>query len=190
MFQMQEEEAFLKLCQSSGKKPGGGVSNPKCFSRKDVHEVEKSKFENDTDIMEYKQIQFSTPVFNSKINSHNSHNIMFNEISEPKKLHHVLTEVDLENISSQVRFKLDTRATGNLLPVSVYHALFPDCNMKDLGKIIDKSVQLLIVTKSSIKQFGTVHLRGFHSQCNFLYTCLFSVVPNKCKPILGLPDLM
>ena len=43
-------------------------------------------------------------------------------------------------------FKLDTKASGNLLPVSVYHELFPDCNMKDLGKTIDKSVQLLTVT--------------------------------------------
>ena len=90
----------------------------------------------------------------------------------------------------KVRFKLDTRASGNLLPVSVYHELFPDHNMKDLGKTIDKSVQLLTATKSSIKQLGTVCHRVYHSQCNFPYTCLFFVVPNKCKPILGLPDLM
>ena len=106
-----------------------------------------------------------------------------------KKLHHALTDVCLDNragISSQVRFKLHTGASGNLLPVSVYHELFPDHNMKDLGKTIDKSVQLLPVTKSSIKQLGTVPLGVYHSQCNFPYTCLFFVVPNKCKPILGL----
>ena len=32
--------------------------------------------------------------------------------------------------------------------------------------------------------------RVLHSQCNFPYTCLFFVVPSKCKPVLGLPDLM
>ena len=74
--------------------------------------------------------------------------------------------------------------------MSVYCELFSDCYMKDLGKIIDKSVQLLTAAKSSIKQLGTVHLRVYHFQCNFPYTCLFSVVPNKCEPILGLPDLM
>ena len=61
---------------------------------------------------------------------------MFDEMSESKKLHQALTNVHLENragISSQVRFKLDTETSGNLLPVSVYHELFPDCNMKDLG---------------------------------------------------------
>ena len=54
--------------------------------------------------------------------------------------------------------------------------------MKDLGETIDKSVHLLTAT--------TVHLRVYHSQHNFPYTCLFCVAPNKCKPVLGLPDLM
>ena len=93
-------------------------------------------------------------------------------------------------ISLQVRFKLDTGASGNLLPVSVYHELFPGHNMNNLGKTIEKSVQLLTSTKSSIKQLGTVGLRVYHSQCNFLYNCLFFVLPTKCKPILGLPDVM
>ena len=118
---------------------------------------------------------------------------MFDEMSESKKLHCALTNVCLENtagISSQVRFKLDTRVSGNLLPVSVCCELFPDHSMKDLGKTTDKSVQLLTATKSSIRQLGTTCLRVFHSQCTFLYTCLFFVVPNKCKPILSLPDLI
>ena len=79
---------------------------------------------------------------------------------QSRKLHHILTDVCLENkagISSEVRFKLDTGTPGNILPVSGYHELFPDHNMKDLGKTIDKSVQLLTRTKSSIKQLGPVH---------------------------------
>ena len=132
-------------------------------------------------------------MFNSRKDSPNSQNIMFDEISESKKLHCALINVHLENragISSQARFRLDTRASGNLLPVSVYHELFPDHNMKDLGKTIDTSVQLLTATKSSIKQLGSVCLTSYHSQCNFPYTCLLVVVPNKCKPICSLPDLM
>ena len=62
--------------------------------------------------------------------------------------------------------------------------------MKDLGKTIGKSVQLLTATKSSIKQLGTVYLMSLSPKCNFLYTSLFFVVPSKCKPLLGLPDLM
>ena len=45
MFQMQQEESFLKIFQSSNKKLGGGGGKPKCFSRKDIHEVENTKFE-------------------------------------------------------------------------------------------------------------------------------------------------
>ena len=78
-------------------------------------------------------------------------------MSESGNLHHALTNVHFENkagISSQVRFKLDTRASGNLLPVSVYR----DHNMRDLSKTIDKSVELLTAIKSSIKQLGTVWL--------------------------------
>ena len=132
-------------------------------------------------------------MFDSCQDSLNCQNIMIDEISESGKLHHVLTDVHLENkagISSQVRFKLDTVALGNLLPVSVYHELFPDFNMKDLGKTIDKSVQLPTATKLSIKQLSTVHFQVYHSQCNFPYTCLFFIVQNKHKPILGCSDLM
>ena len=106
--------------------------------------------------------QFSIPVFNFRKDSLNSQNIMFDEMSESKKLHCALTNVCLENragISSQGRFKLDTEASGNLLTVLVYHKLFSDCNSKDLGKTIDKSVQLLTATKSSIKQLGIVYLQ-------------------------------
>ena len=62
----KKKNHFSKLCQSSDKEPDSGVGNPKCSSRKDVHAVEKSKLEYDTDIVELKQIQFSTPVFNSR----------------------------------------------------------------------------------------------------------------------------
>ena len=74
--------------------------------------------------------------------------------------------------------------------MSVYHELFPDQNMKNLDKTIDKSVQLLTATKSSVKQLGTACPRVYHSQCNFPYTCLFFVVPNKGNQFLGLPDFM
>ena len=129
-FQMQEEP-FLKTLLEFRKMPGGEGGNPKCFSRKDIHEVENTKFEYDTDIVEFKQIQFSTPVFDSSQDSLNSQNIMLYEMSESGKLHHALADVRLENkggISSQVRFKLDTRLPGDLLPVSVYCELFPHYN--------------------------------------------------------------
>ena len=52
-------------------------------------------------------------------------NFMFYEVSESKKLHHALTNVCLDTSEQEflhkLGFTLDTRASGNLLPVSVYH---------------------------------------------------------------------
>ena len=54
-FQMQKgRNHFSQICQGSDKKPGSGGGNPKCFSRKDIHEVEKTKFKYDTDMVELK----------------------------------------------------------------------------------------------------------------------------------------
>ena len=61
---------------------------------------------------------------------------MFDEMSESKKLHCALTNVHLEDrvaISSQVKFKLDIGASGNLLPVSVYNELLL-CNIKRIRR--------------------------------------------------------
>ena len=97
----KKKNHFSKLCWSSEKKPGSGIGNPEHFSRKDVHEVEKSKFEYDTDIVEFKQIQPQhlclTPEEILLNSQNNPQNIMFNEISESKKLHQALTDVCLEN---------------------------------------------------------------------------------------------
>ena len=45
---------FSKLCQSSEKEPGSGIGNAKSISRKYSYEVDKSKFEYVTDIVEFK----------------------------------------------------------------------------------------------------------------------------------------
>ena len=83
---------------------------------------------------------------------------MFDEIST---LCCALTDLQLENkarVSSKISFKMDSGTSGNLLFVSTYHKLFPNHTMVDLGMTIDPNVELLIGTKSLIKQLGTVHL--------------------------------
>ena len=130
-------------------------------------------------------------MFNSRKDSPNSPNIIFDEMSESNKLHWALTKVCLDNkvgISSPFRFKLDTWVSSNLLSLSVYSELFPDCNIKDLGKTIDKSVQLLTATKSS--NILTLYISEFITPSVISHTLDYFVVPNRCKPILGLSDLM
>ena len=51
----------------------------------------------------------------------------------------------------------------------------------------DKCIQLIAANKTRIKQLGTVRLRVHVG--NKDKVCLFYVVPDKCRPIFGLPDL-
>ena len=76
-------------------------------------------------------------------------------VDEIYTLCHDLTDLHLENkagISSKIRFKMDTGASGNLMPISTYIQLFPNHIMKDLGMAIGPNVKLLIGTKSLLKQ--------------------------------------
>ena len=53
-FKCKKKNHFSKCCQSSDKKPGSRGGKPEHFSRKDIHEVENTKFKYDTDIVEFK----------------------------------------------------------------------------------------------------------------------------------------
>ena len=72
---------------------------------------------------------------------HTAHtNIVFDEISSDRKLQHLLTDVKISNesgLSSTVRIKLDTGASGNLLPFNIYKNIHPQVSVKDLHKTID-----------------------------------------------------
>ena len=111
---VRKKKSFSKFCRSSGGTQKTGI--PKHFSRKDVHQVENSastNFEYDTDSVEFICIHFTTSVFESSQGSQNSQNIMFDKIST---LCCALTDLHLENkarVSSKIRFKMDTGASGN-----------------------------------------------------------------------------
>ena len=105
-------------------------------------------------------------------------NVLFDEISDqPKCLQHALTDLKLCNKAGntdEVHFKLDTGASGNLLPLKNYLELFPKTSVKDLSSTVNPSVQLQKVNKSVIKHLGTVGFCITHS--NHTHTCLFYVV--------------
>ena len=56
-----------------------------------------------------------------------------------------------------------------------------------MRKTIDKRVCLEAYNKSEIKQLGTCHLTVGHDKCAKL--CHFYIVPDYCRPILGLNDV-
>ena len=125
-------------------------------------------------------------VFTKGSKEPSSNNIMFDEISNTQVLGDVLLANKAGKKLTQ-RFKLDSRACANLLPLEIYSKLFSKGD-RDLKASIDPRVSLIAANNNKIKQLGNVRLRlktgGIDKVCRFF------VVPNGCRPILGLPDLL
>ena len=98
-------------------------NNNNRHSHHDVHEIDQSQFD---DGVQFEQdlvtIQFKTQ-FRHK-------NIMFDEISTTPSLQRILTDVHVKPIGlvqcgwQRHRFKIDSRAYGNLMPASMYKSLY------------------------------------------------------------------
>ena len=58
----------------------------------------------------------------------------------------------------QHRFKLDSGACGNLLPLRLYKELFPHVTRQEMLRSIDHRVQLLSYNKKEICQYGVCYL--------------------------------
>ena len=122
-------------------------------------------------------------VFNKGPKASKSNNILFDEISNTQ----VLGDVKLANRAGRQltqRFKLDSGACANLLPIGIYTKLFSKQD-RDLKGSIDPRESLIAANNNIIKQLGTVRLRvkagGLEKVCRFF------VEPNHCRPILGTP---
>ena len=112
-------------------------------------------------------------------------NIKFDEISNSQ----ALGDLSLSNRAGKVitkRFKLDSGACANLIPISVYSRLFNKSD-RDLKTTIDHRVKLIAANNKQIRQLGTVNLRVKAEDREKV--CKFYIVPDSCRPILGLPDL-
>ena len=110
---------------------------------------------------------------------------MFDEVTNTQ----ALGDLTLSNRAGKVqvtRFKLDSGAGANLLPVGTYYKLF-NKEDRDLEASRGPRVSLVAANKSRIKQLGSVRLRVQVGE--FERVCKFYVVPNYVRPIFGLPDL-
>ena len=157
-------------------------------SRREHHEVERSHYpcghshcsapESDYELHE-DSIQI---VYKDAIDSQT--HLRFDEVNSQ-----ALGDLSLSNKAGRSinqRFKLDSGACANLIPIGVYSKLF-DKDDRDLKSTIDHKVKLLAANNKVIKQLGTVNLRVKVDGTNKVRR--FYVVPNTCRPILGLPDL-
>ena len=138
----------------------------------------------------YDSVNVRTVPFTTNVHHIAHTNIAFDEISSDRKLQHLLTDVKLSDnsgASSTVRIKLDTGACGNLLPFNIYKNIHPQVSIKDLHKTIDKRVCLEANNKSDNKYPTVLFLTVGHGKNTKL--CHFYIVPDYCRPILGLNDI-
>ena len=87
----------------------------------------------------------------------------------------------------KLRFKLDSGAHGNLMPISMFKSLFPDLPHGVLRKSIDKRVTLVVYNKQEIKQLGHSCINVTNPQLAKV-KCKFIVVGDHCNPIIGFHD--
>ena len=124
-------------------------------------------------------------------------NILFDEMDG---LEHVLTDLCIQGASNpkdyrpvgkqyrgpvlKCRLKVDSGATGNLLPYNVCHELFPWMSDSVTKNSIDHRVCLVAYNKEEIKQYGCCMLKVNYSGKTMLLP--FYVISSKFKPIIGL----
>ena len=117
-----------------------------------MHEVEKR--DDPFTMHEHDAINVRTVHFTTNVNYTHNANIAFDEVSSNSKLQHLLTDVTVSNkVGNQttVHVKLDTGASGNLLPYNMFREIFSQVSVKDLHHLIDHNVCLEAYNKSSIK---------------------------------------
>ena len=187
---------FKPLCRScqlsqSGSRWKGSQSR----SRKDQHEVSQHDQTDNSSWYTYEQDSIQI-VYNKGIRG-NISNICFDEI-DGQNCSRVLANLTLykaqgpkdchmknfENFQGiRHRFKLDSGACGNLLPLRLYKKLFPHVTRQEMLRSIDHRVQLLAYNKKEIHQYGVCYL---HVKCkNCVKLCKFYVVNSKFNPIIG-----
>ena len=153
-----------------------------------MHELEKG--ENSFAMHEYDAINIRTVCFTTNVKYTHNVNIAFDEVSSDRKLQCLLTDVTVSNKAGNkttVHVKLDTGASGNLLPYNWFREIFPQVSVKKLHHSIDSNVCLEACNESSVKQLGTCRLTVRQGKQSHL--CHFFVVPDYCHPILGLNDI-
>ena len=195
-FQCKKRGHFSAYCRSGknsqqhGRTPTRG---PRC-----QHEVEQDDNGDDWtfSLNQDEVIKFTDSVTKVK----GSKNVMFDEIELSRVLVDLKVQAALKpngNCASvpnngrplhKLRFKLDSGAHGNLMPISMYKSLFPGLPYDVLRKSIDKRVTLVAYNKQEIKQLGQCCLSVLNMSTGKSKTCKFFVVGHHCNPIIGLHD--
>ena len=129
-----------------------------------------------------------------------SKNVMFDEIELSRVIVDLKVQAALnpnENCTPvpnnghplhKLRFKLDSSAHGNLMPISMFKSLFPGLPHDVRRKSIDERVTLVAYNKQEIKQLGQCCINVSNPSTGKSKTCKFFVVGDHCSPIIELHD--
>ena len=98
--------------------------------------------------------------------------VHFNSVNT--RVHIKLNTKSCNGNSLKTRFKVDTGADGNLLPLGEFFKHFPNVNMTQLAKTIDSSTKLYAYNNTEIKQLGVCELLVEYRECHKI--CQFYVV--------------
>ena len=116
---------------------------------------------------------------------------MFDELSASASLQRVLTDVHVKSIGVgqshclRDRFRIDSGACGNLMPLGMYKLLY---SKEPSASTINHSVHFLYYKKQEIKQLGTCKvLVRFRTMMKPVY---FYIVSDRLKPIIGVSDAL
>ena len=127
-------------------------------------------------------------------------NVMFDEIELSRVLVDLKVQAALqpdENCTpvpnnghplQKLRFRLDSGAHGNLMPISMYKSLFPGLPHDVLRKSIDKRVTLVVYNKQEIKQLGQCCINVSNMSTGKSKTCKFFIVGDCYNPITVFHD--
>ena len=124
-------------------------TNNNGHSRRDVHEIDQSKFDDSVQFEDYDYdsitIQFRTQLRHS--------NVMLDEISSTPALQRVLTNVHIKATGNEqsnwfkCRFKIDSGAYGNLMPLNMFKLLY---NHIPSSTSVNSAVHLLDYNKKDV----------------------------------------
>ena len=113
------------------------------------------------------------------------HDVHFNTINSRMHTSLKCTTPDGRSSDQTFKFKVDTGADGNLLPISMFSKIFPKVSLDALGQTINRSVTLYAYNDTEIRQFGTCSVRL--SFKNRSQVCKFFVVEHETA-IIGITD--
>ena len=148
-------------------------------SRKDLHEVDQMDQNDDSNSYNYEQdtiqVMFGKGI-SKNFTSDNFTNIQFDEIDGKRNISCVLSDLTLckasspkdyhvTNIGIQHRFKIDSSACRNLLPLKIYKKLFAHVTRAEMNQSIDNRIQLLAYNKKTIGHSGVCYLHVKNNSC-------------------------